>query len=92
MFTEIYCVVGGRVQGVGYRDTIERYVREHDLFGWIRNKEDGSVEMLVQGAPDDLKVCIEVINQGSPLSRIESMSVDWRTPDVHYDDFKVLSS
>ncbi len=92
MFSEIYCVVKGKVQRVGYRDFIEQYVREEGLFGWIKNKEDGSVEVLIQGTPDELKACIEVLNQGSLLSKVETLAIDWRTPERQYDEFKILSS
>ncbi len=92
MFSEIHCVMSGRVQGVGYRDVIERYATEHELTGWIKNNEDGSVEAVIQGTPDELKACIEMLNQGSPLSKVESLSVDWRTPEETFGEFKVLSS
>lgn len=92
MFSEIYCVVKGKVQRVGYRDFIEQYVREEGLFGWIKNKEDGSVEVLIQGTPDELKACIEVLNQGSLLSKVETLAIDWCTPERQYDEFKILSS
>ncbi len=92
MFTEIYAVVKGRVQAVGYRDFVEQYAREHSLYGWIQNMQDGSVSLVLQGTPDELKDCIEVLNQGSLLSKVESLSVDWRTPEKLYDEFKVISS
>jgi len=92
MFSEIYCVVKGKVQRVGYRDYIESYAREAGLYGWIKNNEDGSVQVVMQGTPDQLKACIEVLNQGSSLSRVESLSVDWRTPEKQFDEFRVISS
>ncbi len=92
MFSEIYCVVTGRVQGVGYRDFIERYTHEHNLTGWIKNKPDGSVEVVIQGTPDELKDCIEILNQGSLLAKVDSLAVDWRTPARQYDEFKIMSS
>lgn len=92
MFSEIYGIATGKVQRVGYRDFVERYARDHGLTGWVKNREDGSVEMVVQGIPDELKVCIEALNEGSVLSRVESLAVDWRTPAKLYDEFKVISS
>lgn len=90
MFSEIYCIVTGNVQRVGYRDSIERYAKEHNLFGWIQNKENGSVEILIQGTPDELKASMVVINQGSPLAHVDSVAVDWRTPKKQFDEFRVL--
>ncbi len=92
MFSEIHCIAKGKVQGVGYRDFIDRYTRDNSLFGWIKNNRDGSVEMVIQGTPDELKDCIEVINQGSLLARVDSLSVDWGTPEKQFDDFLVISS
>lgn len=90
MFSEIYCVVKGKVQRVGYRDSLERYAKDHDLFGWVKNMADGSVEVLMQGTPDELKDCMVVIHQGSPLAYVESVAVDWRTPVKQFNEFRVL--
>jgi acylphosphatase len=90
MFSEIHCVVKGKVQRVGYRDCVEQYAKEHALYGWIKNHDDGSVEIVLQGTPDELKACIEVLNQGSPLARVEAMSVDWGSPIKVWDEFKLL--
>ena len=92
MFSEIHCVAKGRVQRVGYRDFVEQYAREHTLFGWIQNLEDGSVELVLQGMPEELKSCIEMLNQGSLLAKVEGLSIDWRTPAKLFDEFKVISS
>lgn len=90
MFSEIHCMVTGKVQRVGYRDFVEQYAREHNFNGWIKNRSDGGVELVLQGTPDALKQCIEMLNQGSSLAYVESLSVDWRTPEKQYDEFKVL--
>ncbi len=92
MFSEIHCVVKGRVQRVGYRDFVEKYTQEHGLFGWIKNIDDGSVEMVIQGTPDELRNCTVALNQGSLLSKVESLSVDWRTPLKQFGEFLVISS
>ena len=92
MFSEIHCVVKGKVQRVGYRDFVERLTKERALTGWIKNLPDGSVEVLIQGTPDELKECIEALNRGPVLAKVESLSVDWRTPEKHFEDFKVISS
>ena len=90
MPVEIYCVVEGRVQGVGYRDYVSRYADAQGLFGWIRNRNDGSVEVVIQGTPDELKASIEMLNEGSTLARVDSLAVDWRSPEIIFDEFKVL--
>ncbi len=91
MFTEIYCIVFGKVQRVGYRDFVEKIALERGLTGWVKNREDGAVEIVFQGIPDDLKAATEDLQTGSVLSFVESISVDWRTPTEQFDEFKLIS-
>ncbi len=91
MFSEIYCIISGKVQGVGFRAFVESVARERGVTGWVRNDlEKGTVEVLYQGIPDALKECTEDLHIGSVLSRVESVAVDWRTPKEQYDDFQIL--
>ena len=87
---EIYCIVHGKVQNVGYRDFVQRSAKKHSVTGWVQNKEDGTVEICAQGIPDDLKSFVEELNSGSVLAEVESVAVDWRTPEKHFDDFIVI--
>lgn len=91
MFTEIYCVVTGKVQRVGYRDFVERTARDRAVTGWVRNRDDGAVEVLLQGYPDVLKACIEDLQRGSVLARVDGVAVDWRTPQKQFDGFAVIA-
>lgn len=90
MFTEIRCVVSGKVQRVGYRDFAQQKAKEYGLMGWIQNKDDGTVTVLAQGLPDDLKQFTEDLHTGSVLAKVESVGVDWRTPTKRFDDFVVI--
>ena len=42
-------VVTGRVQGVGFRWFVEREAAQLGVTGWVRNREDGSVEVMATG-------------------------------------------
>jgi acylphosphatase len=42
-------LVGGHVQGVGFRVTCARRARAAGLSGWVRNLDDGRVEVVLQG-------------------------------------------
>lgn len=48
----------GRVQGVGFRYHATYRARELELTGWVRNEDDGSVEMEVQGDPDRINLLL----------------------------------
>jgi len=55
----------GRVQGVGFRYRAEKSASIYDIVGWIRNNDDGSVEMEAQGATDNLDNMIDLIKKGN---------------------------
>ena len=47
--------VEGHVQGVGFRYQALGLAQKQDLTGWVRNNDDGSVTVQVQGAPQDIE-------------------------------------
>lgn len=87
MFEEIRCHIEGRVQMVMYRDFAQRKARDIGAVGFVRNLGDGTVEVVAQGTPDQLKALIERLHEGSILSRVDSVSVEWRAPSGHFNDF-----
>ncbi len=89
MFTEAICIVTGNVQKVGYRDYAQSEAKECEVMGWIKNKKDGTVEVLVQGTPDAVKYFIEVLHEGSVLAEVTEVAVEWRSPQQLFTDFVV---
>ena len=86
---EIYCVVSGTVQNVRYRDYIQVSATDLNIVGWVTNLPDGTVEVVAQGSPDILKEFVEYMHEGSLQSKVEAVSVDWRTARRVLDDFSI---
>ena len=64
-----HLLVGGRVQGVGFRPFVYRLALRHALVGWVRN-QSGHVEIVVQGMLDALaRFAAALIAEAPPLSR-----------------------
>ena len=58
-------IVKGYVQGVGFRHRAARQAAALNLTGWVRNLPDGSVELEVQGDPDNIERLLPAIEQNS---------------------------
>jgi len=68
--------IHGRVQGVFYRAWSADAARALGLRGWVRNRRDGSVEMLVAGDEDAVRRLIESCRTGPPAARVERIDVE----------------
>ena len=68
-------VVRGRVQGVGFRYSMVEAAAGMSVAGWTRNRADGSVEALVQGATADVDRMIEWSRRGPAAARVASVDV-----------------
>jgi len=66
-------LVTGRVHQVGYRDFTVRKARELGVTGWVRNRSDGSVEILASGADDPVEALIDACREGPPLARVDHL-------------------
>jgi acylphosphatase len=73
--------VTGRVQGVGFRAWVVRQAAELDVRGWVRNRADGSVELLAS-APGDVHLVLEQrLGEGPRFARVDRVDVT-REPDA----------
>lgn len=71
---EIYFKITGRVQGVGFRRFAVRSAKEiGGLSGWVRNAEDGSVEVLIKGDELNVEEMIRRCQKGPLWSRVDGI-------------------
>ncbi|MDB5483535.1 MAG: acylphosphatase [Caulobacteraceae bacterium] len=63
-------VIRGRVQGVGYRWWARGQARRLKLAGWVRNRSDGSVELLAAGSSGAVEQLIEACRYGPPAAQV----------------------
>ena len=78
----------GRVQGVGFRFTALDIANHYRLTGLVRNLHNGTVEMIVQGHPDDIADCIRDI-QESFTGYLRETKIEEIPSDPQYKDFKI---
>jgi acylphosphatase len=90
LMIELQAVITGVVQGVRYRDFVQQAATELMLVGKVYNQSDGSVMVIAQGMPDTLKAFVEYLHEGSLLSRVDGVAVEWRSVSGMYHDFSVI--
>ena len=81
-------VVHGRVQGVFFRDSTDREARGRGLAGWVRNRDDGAVEAVFEGAPADVRSLVEFCESGPDSAEVERTDRSEEGPEG-LSDFEV---
>ncbi len=84
----IHLVIHGRVQGVFFRDSMQREAQYQAITGWVRNRGDGTVEATVQGEPTAVDAIVRWAHRGPPRAEVEQ--VDVMPGDGDYADFEVI--
>jgi acylphosphatase len=71
----IHVVVEGLVQGVSFRWHTRRTAQELNLQGWVRNRRDGSVEVMAAGEAKHVDQLVEWLHQGPPSARVDGVRI-----------------
>lgn len=82
-------IVSGRVQGVGFRWFAEREALKRNIRGYVRNLEDGRVEILAQADRESLAGFGESIRRGPSASRVDDVDVRAVDVDTALSSFRI---
>jgi acylphosphatase len=83
-------VVKGRVQGVFFRASTQREARRLGVTGWVKNRADGSIEILAEGEEDAIKEIVGWANHGPSAARVDHVDVRWRGYTGEFFEFTIV--
>jgi acylphosphatase len=83
-------IVKGIVQGVFFRDNTRRKAQEFHVRGVVRNKPDGSVEIVCEGEEEALRKLIEWSGHGPQGAYVEDVDVSWENYVGEFKDFRIV--
>jgi acylphosphatase len=67
--------ISGRVQGVGFRYSISEEAERLGVTGWVRNRRDGTVEAVIDGAPDAVEAVLAWARRGPRGASVTDVEV-----------------
>ncbi|HDQ16602.1 MAG TPA: acylphosphatase [Candidatus Vogelbacteria bacterium] len=82
--------ITGRVQGIGFRFFIKNQADDLGLIGFVRNLEDGSVQVVAEGEEKKLSKFEDILRKGSNYSLIEKFDINYFSALEEYDKFSIL--
>lgn len=89
MQARAHIFVAGKVQGVYFRSWVEDRAAELGLTGWVRNTEDGNVEIVAEGEKPKLERFVGKVKLGPPAARVKKMDVSWQPAKNEFKTFEV---
>jgi acylphosphatase len=85
----VHLIISGRVQGVAFRYSAKDEADQLGVFGWVRNRRDGTVEVTAEGERAQLEDLVAWCRQGPPLARVREVKVDWEERQGEFTQFSL---
>ena len=82
-------IVSGKVQGVSYRRFVQMWAESIGLFGWCRNLDDGSVEVVIEGDKEKIDALICKLKEGPEFSHVTDVVVLDKSKLFGYSSFEI---
>src|SRR3954469_10400672 len=87
---QLQLVIRGRVQGVYFRASAQREARRLGLVGLVRNRPDGSVEIVAEGEESSIRELHGWAQKGPSVARVDRVDTRWRSYSGEYSDFRIV--
>ncbi|MFH1577782.1 MAG: acylphosphatase [Candidatus Omnitrophota bacterium] len=88
MTKRIHLFYSGRVQGVGFRYTVQGVAYDLEVVGWIKNLYDGRVEVVAEAEESALKKFLSYVRQHFQ-DYIKNTDVQWQNATGEFEDFRI---
>ncbi len=88
MKKQLHLFYSGRVQGIGFRYTVQDIANQQKVLGWVKNLDDAKVEIVAEAEEDVLDSFLQQVNQH--FSRyIADVHIEWKPAGGEFRDFRI---
>ncbi|MBI2142378.1 acylphosphatase [Candidatus Woesearchaeota archaeon] len=84
-----HIIVSGKVQGVFYRDFVRKEADKFGISGFVRNLQDGTVEIVAEGEEDKLNIFMRECKRGSLLAFVKNAEINYEEPTGEFEGFGI---
>ncbi len=80
----------GRVQGIGFRYTCRYLAKGFSITGYVKNLEDGCVELVAEGSREEINRFLQMIDESDLKPFIRHRTLEWQSATGKWTDFHVV--
>ena len=85
----LHATISGLVQMVGFRNFVLRHAYRLGLTGWVRNTEEGDVEVLAEGGRQDLEQLLICLRRGPSGAGVTRLEENWSEATGEFRGFRI---
>ena len=85
----IQLIITGRVQGVCFRAYTQKQAIKYQIIGFVRNKSDGSVEVVASAESEQLKTFINWCHKGPVLASVKEVVINEHVSSEIFTQFEI---
>ena len=85
----VHLLVGGRVQGVYFRQGMMETAEKNNVLGWVRNLPDNKVEAILEGNDSNVDAVVEWAHFGPAGAVVQELKVTEETYVGEFSDFEI---
>ena len=85
----LHAIVSGIVQGVNFRYYTRREAQRLLLTGWVRNRPEGTVEVIAEGPRAQLERLLAFLRVGPPAARVSGVEATWEKASGEFAAFEI---
>jgi acylphosphatase len=74
-------IVQGNVQGVFFRDSTRRHAESRGVHGWVRNRDDGAVEAVLEGRQEAVEQVLRFLREGPAHATVRDVQISEEAPE-----------
>ena len=89
MKSNVHVIISGRVQVVWFRANTKQKAEQLNLFGWVRNTDDGKVEAVFEGEKNNVDEMLKWCHKGPSNSKVTEVEIKKQDPTDEFDDFSI---
>jgi len=87
----VHAIISGRVQGVFFRMETRQAAERIGVFGWVRNRADGTVEAVFEGESKKVDQSLDWCKKGPPMASVANLKIDEIEYTGEYTNFLIRS-